>query len=100
MAVARVYIQTVVNVKKKSDLRFENICVYVPVAVDYSCPAPSPGPPGNQASDWCWQACGCRWEGACCRLKTEEEGEAWASWGYSCLKQILERQRHSQNKVR
>lgn len=69
---------------------------YIPEAEDCSCPFPAPGSPGNQASDWCWQACGCHghWVGACCKLKTEEEGGAWASKGCSCLKQILVRQKH------
>lgn len=60
---------------------FENMGGYIPVAEDWSSLSPSPGSPGNQASDCCWQGCGCHghWEGACCKLKAEEEGGAWAS---------------------
>lgn len=58
------------------------------VAEDWSRSSPSPGFPGNQACDWCWQGCGCHghWEGACCKTRTEEEGGAWASKGCSCLR--------------
>lgn len=67
--------------------------VAVTVAEDWSFPSPSPGSPGNQASDCCWLGCGCHGhlEGACCKLRTEEEEEAWASGGCSFLKQIRRR---------
>lgn len=67
--------------------------VEVAVAEDWSCLSPSPGPPGNQAFDWCWQGCGCHGhlEGACCKIMTEEEGGAKGSLGCSSLKQILSR---------